>query len=377
MHTQSIQKVAIVIDTAFIGGPGKGIIQLLRNQQSNRYSYVVFAFSYRKPKSTEFIDAVRSAGHDIRLLPQRFNCDPTAIFEAIRIARQEKVALVQSHGYKSHLVAMTLSKYLNMPWFAMTHGWTNENWKIRLYRHLERFLLKRADVAGTVSPPLFNEIVRLRGIRSPSRLILNAVDIEDIEGDRTGTDVRVAFSIPANRTVLGVFGRLSPEKGVLEVLEAFQLVNQEQSHLVLMYVGDGPQRSELTQRMTELGIERKVIFAGYQEKMLGFYKAIDILVIPSLSEGLPNVMLEAMAVGIPVISTRVGAIPDVIQHGKTGWLVDPGDMVELAQQVCEVAKVPSQWQAVSQAALNGLYPRYSALSRADAFAAVYDELLTK
>jgi len=376
MQRQPKHKIAIFIDTAFIGGPGKGLLQLLRHQRSERYSYVVCTFSYNMPKSTEFIDAVRAAGHEIRLLPQRFRFDPAALFEAFRVAREEPFALVQSHGYKTHLIAFALAKRLHLPWFAMTHGWTWESWKVKAYQQLERLLLKQADIAGTVSHPLFRELKDLRRDDRPSRLILNAVDVDEIRGELSGDDIRARFHVTPSQTVLGIIGRLSPEKGSFEALEAFQRVYQELSNTVLLYVGDGPQNAALKQRVAERGLERRVFFAGYQSEMRGFYDAIDLLVIPSLSEGLPNVLLEAMAMGVPSISTRVGAIPDVVQHGKTGWLVSPGDIADLADGLRKAVAITSQWPAIGEAARESLFPRHSPVARVDQFTAVYDELLS-
>jgi glycosyltransferase involved in cell wall biosynthesis len=364
----------IVIDTAFLGGPGKGLLQLLRHLRGDRYSFIVCAFSYRHPKSTEFIDAIQASGYELRLLTQRFRFDPAAIVEAVRIARKEKVTMVQSHGYKAHVVASIVTARLLIPWFAMTHGWTCENWKVRFYNQIERLLLKRADIAGAVSSPLHREIVRLRGPDRPSHLILNAVDANEIKGEKGGDAVRSRHDIPANHTLLGVFGRLSPEKAPLIALEAFHHLCQEFENVSLLFVGDGPLRAAIRERATELDLEKRVILADHQSRMRDFYEAIDLLVIPSLSEGLPNVLLEAMALGVPSLCTRAGGIPDVIEHDVTGWLVSPGDVNGLTNQLRKVVAAPGRRQQVASAARDSLYPRFSASTRADLFLSIYDEL---
>jgi glycosyltransferase involved in cell wall biosynthesis len=364
----------IIIDTAFLGGPGKGLLQLIRNHRSERYSFLICTFRYRKPRSTEFIDSVQSAGYDIRLLTERFRFDPFPLVEAYQIARRERISLIQSHGYKGHVVASILASRLRLPWFAMTHGWTWESWKVRLYNRLERHLLKRADVAGAVSPPLFRELLELRGPERPTRLILNAVDAGEIKAKADGLPVRQEYKIPSNQLVIGVFGRLSPEKGCSEALEALHRVWQQRQDVSMLFVGDGPMRATLVKRVAELGLKQNVILAGYQTAMRDFYEAIDLLLIPSLSEGLPNVLLEAMALAIPSVSTRVGAIPDIIDHGQTGWLVTPGDVNGLARQLSEAIAAPNRLH-IGAAAQESLYPRFSATARADQFVSVYDDLL--
>jgi glycosyltransferase involved in cell wall biosynthesis len=369
------RKVMIIIDTGILGGPGKGVLQFLQHETSRRYSYVLCGFQYRRPKSTQFVDAALAANCDLCLLPQRFRFDPLAIREACRIARAKGVALVQSHGYKSHLVAQLVSNHLNLPWLAMTHGWTREDWKVCLYNSLERRLLKRAEIAAVVSPPLLEEIATLRGPTRPTRLILNAVDPDEIKGEDDGAAIRRRYGIPGDRTLLGIFGRLSPEKGVLVGLDAFARVARQGTDSHLIFVGDGPLAPALHQQLVALRLIQRVTLAGYQSEMRGFYKAIDLLVIPSLSEGLPNVLLEAMALGLPSVCTRVGAIPDILRNRETGWLVPPGDASALAGRLSKVILAKNHLQSVGAAAQESLYPRFSPAVRVAEFLSIYDELI--
>ncbi|MEO2048025.1 MAG: glycosyltransferase family 4 protein [Pirellulales bacterium] len=370
-------KVMIIIDTVYLSGPGKGVLQLLQHDKSQQYTYIVCAFNYRNPKSTQFIDSARAAGHDVRLLTQRFRFDPKAIFEALIIARSEQVNLLQTHGYKGHVIALVLSKKLSIPWFAMTHGWTWQDKKVLLYNKFERWLLKRADIAATVSSPLFQEIKKLRGPEYDTRLIFNSVDEKQISGDIGGEAIREQYNISSEKMLLGVFGRMSPEKGVLLMLEAFRELNRQLPDVQLIYVGVGPQRTALEKVIADFNLTDRVILAGHQVKMRDYYEAIDLLIIPSLSEGLPNVLLEAMVLGVPVISTSVGAIPEVIQHGQNGWLVPPDNTDALAEQLVSVLKVPEKMRQIGIAGQESIYPRFIPSERACKFKSIYSKLLGK
>jgi glycosyltransferase involved in cell wall biosynthesis len=373
--TVSIKKVMIIIDTAILGGPGKGILQFLRHETSGEYSYIVCGFEYRRPRSTQFIDMARAAGCDLRLLPQRFKFDPLAISHALGIARAEGVSIVQSHGYKAHVIAFTLAHRLKIPWLALTHGWTSEDWKIRAYNNLERLLLKRADIAATVSPPLYEEVQSLRGTKRPTHLILNAIDPKEISGSETCNAIRTRFGISANSCVIGVFGRLSPEKGVFIGIESFAEVARAEDRFHLLIVGDGQMYGETKARIHELGLGNRVTLAGYQQDMKGYYQAIDLLMIPSLSEGLPNVLLEAMSLEVPAVCTRVGAIPEVIHDGENGWLVKPNDAPELARRLTEILEHADRLPLIGASAKKSLYPRFSPEHRVKEFVSIYDELL--
>jgi len=367
-------RVLNLIDTYHIGGAGKVLLQFLENAD-DRVACTLGTFRYRNPPSTEFIDAAREKGFDIALFDQRFNLDPAPLLQVYRLLKSEGYDIIETHGYKGHLIAWMMRRLLPLRWVGMTHGWTNENAKIRAYNRLEKALLKSADHVISVSPQLATEMRRVRGPDAPVSLVLNAVDADSIRGEGKADEIRNHYiGDMQNGYLLGSFGRLSPEKGHHILLEAMARLGAD-TPVRLLLVGDGPERKNLETQAEMLGISNRVIFAGQQDNMRDWFEAIDLFVLPSLSEGLPFVVLEAMALGKPVLASRVGAVPEVIDEGVNGWLLPPGDAELLATSIASLLKDRNRLRAAGARAREMLYPRFSVERQAREVVDIYQEVV--
>lgn len=353
-----------LIDTGLIAGAGKAIMQLYSHPLLAELNYVICNFDYQGRIPTEFNDAASEQGYNLQLLTQRFGLDPAPIGQVRSIMREGGHNLIETHGYKGHLIGYFLSRFAGIPWVAVAHGWTAENWKIKVYNALERFLLKRADAAVGVSPPLYDTLRSLRGEHN-THLVFNAIDLQD-RPQRTPSH---------DQLTLGVIGRFSPEKGQDVMLDAWPLVLREHPGLSLRIIGDGQERSALEEQAQRLKIADRVEFTGWRSDMPEQYARLDGLVLSSRSEGLPFAVLEAMSYGLPVIATRVGAIDHVIDSGATGWICEPGDPQALAEAINLAVSDLDNFVRVGAAGRDSLHPRFSPLERAQRMRALYTELV--
>lgn len=368
-------KALILIDTYHIGGAGKVLLQFIENADRSRFDYSLANFRYPDPPSTEFIDTARNKGFNLVLFSQRFNLDPAPLWQAYRVIRRGDFNLIETHGYKGHLVAWVLSRLTGIKWVGMTHGWTNENAKVRLYNRLEKWLLKRADHVISVSPQLAATMRKVRSGRGGVSLVLNAVDEDSIRGRGEAYAIRQRCSNNnPDCLVIGSFGRLSPEKGHETLLRASaDLLRDKNASLIL--VGDGQERKKLEELAASLGVAGQVFFEGQHQNMADYYSAIDLFVLPSLSEGLPFVVLEAMAMAKPVLATRVGAMEEVIEEGKNGWLVTPGDIDTLAGKLTDLASNRDLLNHIGQRGRQMLYPRFSPGRQCDEVMTIYEDVV--
>jgi glycosyltransferase involved in cell wall biosynthesis len=370
-------KVLSLIDTYYIGGAGKVILQFFEHADA-RVACTLGTFRHANPPSTEFIDAARKKGFDIALFDQRFNLDPTPLWQVYRLLKQQGFNIIETHGYKGHLIAWLLRRLLPIKWVGVTHGWTNENAKIRLYNRLEQKLLESADHVISVSPQLAETMREIRGDKNGVSLVLNAVDEAAIPGKGAGeaNAIRQQCLGDAADTgiLLGSFGRLSPEKGHRVLLEAMARIDTTLP-LALLVVGEGQERPALELMAEQLGIGERVFFAGQRANMRDYYEAIDLYVLPSLSEGLPFVVLEAMALEKPVLATRVGAIAEVIEEGSNGWMIPPGESDTMAAALNSLLKDRSKLKEAGQRAREMLYPKFSPQRQASEVIGIYQEVL--
>ncbi len=369
-------KILHLIDTYYIGGAGKVLLQFLKNTACRPITSVVSTFSYKNPPSTEFIDAVKKLGYPVALLPQSFSLDPSPLSHIRKIIAKENITIIETHGYKADFAAWWITRFLPIPWIAVSHGWTNENLKIRLYNLLDRWLLKRATCVVGVSPQLTDEIRLLRGKKRRTKMVLNAIDPDFIRYEGKEKTITSTYRKNKETLLLGVFGRLSPEKGHDILIRACRQILKE-NNAVLLIVGDGPERSTLENLCVELELEQYVFFTGQQAAMGDYYKAIDLLVIPSLSEGLPFVMLEAMSLQKPVLATAVGAIDRVITDGENGWLVEPGNQDAIKEKIKELTDNRELLTTTGIEAKSSLNPYFLITRQCDEMITLYQDILEK
>jgi glycosyltransferase involved in cell wall biosynthesis len=367
-------KPLIIIDSATVGGPGRGLFQLLKGLKERELPYRLCTFSYRKPKSLELVHKARENGFELSEIPQYFTLDPLPIWHLGQLLKRGGFNLIQSHGYKSHLMAAILSRVFNVPWVAFAHGWTAENFKVKMYHKLDLFLLRKAAAVIAVSPPLQSKLAEIRNGK-PTELILNAVDPAAIPGDSDGHAVRNELGLK-DEFVIGCFGRLSHEKGQDILIRAFaKSLFEVDRRLKLLFLGDGPAKKDLLELSDKLGVKDKIIFKSHVTNIKGFYSAIDLLILPSRSEGLPNVVLEAMACGVPVAAAEVGAVSQIITNNVNGWIFKAGDEIKLSKIIEEAVTENGKLNKIAMAGKESLMPKFCPLNRVEKILGVYRQTL--
>ena len=265
-----------------------------------------------------FVSACASRGIEAEVIDERCPFDP-ALLPAVRHAiARVRPEVVQTHNIKSHALVAAVRRVSGVPWVAFHHGYTSTDVKVRVYNQLDRHALRRAD-AVVVPCAAFIRELSATGV-DPSRITVvhNAVDPAPIV-DRTAA--RRALGVEDRRVIVSV-GRLSREKGHDVLIDACALLEPAlRAQLTVLIAGAGPERARLEARAAAASISAR--FEGFQPSVAAYYAAADLFVLPSRSEGAPNALLEALAAGCPAIATRVGGVPEIVEHGVSAYLVPP------------------------------------------------------
>lgn len=368
-------RIFINIDTYAIGGPGKGLIQFLKHGGQDLSDPLVVGFWRGAEKSWPFRDAVEATGAEFKVLLQRFAFDPMAIFNARKLIEENRIELLQSHGYKSHVVCLALKIMTGLPWVAFVHGWTSENLKVGLYNLLEKVIVRFADRIVPVSANLGQRLYLGRWGKKKVRIITNAVEIPPAVDSTGAVSVREQFGISQSDFLVGVVGRLSPEKGHIYLVEAIKVIAVDYPEIKVMFVGDGQELSTLERAVKENSLDGNFFMAGYRSDLHRFYNDFDCVVIPSLSEGMPNAALEAMAAGKPVIASRVGGIPDVVIDGVTGCLVPAKSPAALAERIIDLYRDRDKCRLFGIAGFEKVKSEFGPEERVRRIVSMYDELI--
>jgi glycosyltransferase involved in cell wall biosynthesis len=228
-----------------------------------------------------------------------------------------------------------------------------------------------------VSPEVRDELVGLRvAPRRKFSVVRLGIELEPrVRFDGDATEVRRRHGISAEKFVVGWFGRMTAVKRTDDLLTMLAGLRERGVDALLLFVGDGDDRGRLEQRAHDLGLARSCLFVGYQEDVAPWYAICDAVVLTSASEGTPVTIIEALAAGRPVVATKVGGVPDVVDEGETGFLVRPRDTHALAERLEILARDPQRRTAMGATGRERMLERYAVERLVDDIDTLYRELL--
>jgi glycosyltransferase involved in cell wall biosynthesis len=249
--------------------------------------------------------------------------------------------LLCCHGYKADLLGLWAARRTGIPVLAVSRGWTWENWRVRLYEALDRRVLRFMDHVVCVSQGQRVKVLRGGVPAAKTSVIHNAVQVTKEEPDPSYGVLLKRMFPPQTERVVCAAGRLSPEKGFDVLADAARLVLDSDATAGFVLFGDGGLRHALERKITGHGMNDRFVLAGFRADLRHFLPHVDMVVLPSFTEGLPNVALEACAAGKPVVATAVGGTPEVITDGHNGYLAPAGDAAGLARQILKLLHSPT------------------------------------
>lgn len=330
LHTRVVNKTG--------GGPDKTILNSPRFLREHGYD-AICAYM-RHPDDPGFAELEKRARHwqaPLVAIDDRGPADWKILNRFQQVCTKYDPRIWHGHDYKSNLLGLVTRRHHPMSLVTTVHGWgVQRTWKTPVYHAIDRLCLRFYDLVICVSQDLFDTCVRLGVSRVRCHLVPNAIDTLEYSKPATQTGDQGGGSDP-QRLVIGAVGRLSREKGFHLLIEAVHELVGEGLDLELQIAGEGGIRAALEDQIGRLGIAGRVKLLGYQPDMPDFYRGLDAFVVSSLSEGLPNGLLEAMAFELPVVSTRCGGIPSVVEDAENGLLTQPGSAAGLATGIRRLA----------------------------------------
>lgn len=306
--------------------------------------------------------------------PMRGKLDLRPVRALVGLIRRDGYQLIHTHSPRAALVGRLASAWTGLPLVHHVHGQTaievDRSWNFRVSAWVERRTLRGADAVIAVSPSAAAYMSSQRG--APRRVVVvpNGVPAQGPLERRCR---------PGERWTLGMVAMFRPRKGAEDLLHAVARLRREGLDVVIRAVGgfESPAyQSELQDLAMRLGLSRSIAWTGFSSDVPAELKQIDVLALPSvLCEGMPMVVLEAMAAGVPVIGTRVDGITDVIRDRQTGLLVNPGDPADLARSIRGLITGAVDWRILRRLAHEEHALRYSDVRMAEGVADVYRDVL--
>jgi glycosyltransferase involved in cell wall biosynthesis len=381
-------RVLRVIARLNVGGPALHVTYLARGLAERGYETTLVAGDVaRGEASMSFVaeqagvEVVTLPGLSRELSPVR---DALAAFRLARLIRKLRPDVVHTHTAKAGAVgrAAALLARTRRPVVVHTfHGHVLRGYfgtgGTLVFRAIETLLARTSDRLIAVSPEVRDELVALHvAPRQKFSVVRLGIELEPrVHFDGDPAEVRRRHGIPEGKFVVGWFGRMTAVKRTDDLLTMLAGVRERGVDALLLLVGDGDDRERLEQRAHDLGLARSCLFLGYQEDVAPWYAICDAVVLTSASEGTPVTIIEALAAGRPVVATKVGGVPDVVDEGETGFLVRPHDTHALAERLEILAGDPIRRRAMGELGRARMLERYAVKRLVDDVDALYRELL--
>ena len=370
----------VVFDTRVVsgsgGGPDKTILNSPRFLTPLGYRMICgYLYPPGDPGYAQIVGKAERYRAPLVSVPDRGPFDWRVVTELLRVCRRENVAVWHGHDYKTNALGLLLKRFWPMRLVTTLHGWVEVTDRTPLYYRIDKLCLPKYERVICVSEDLF-EAALSAGVPARNCVLLeNAIDAEEYQRRRTVAEAKVALGYPPGGLLIGGVGRLSPEKAFDALIRALPPLLARGLDVRLVVVGEGHDRPRLEALARELNVADRVSLPGWQSDARGTFEALDVFALSSLREGLPNVLLEAMALGVPCVATRIAGIPRLIQDGRNGLLIDAGDQAGLDRALAGLLANPGLRDHLQAAARRTVETRYSFPTRMTRLARLYDDLL--
>lgn len=368
-------RILEVIRQGIVGGGETHVLELSKRLDQQFFDPVVLAFTYGP-----MIDQLNELGIENYVIPTEKPFDINVWKKVTQLILENNIKMIHAHGTRALSNVFWAGKKSQVPVIYTVHGWSFHNdqsfWIKKIRVASEKFLCKQADKIINVSEAnqkqgegLFKDF--------DSTIIKNGIDLVKFDPDAVTNTVRDELAIPKDVTLVGFISRLTKQKDPITLIRAFRSALDQDEDLMLLLVGEGDMEDETKKLVAYYQINDRVHFLPYRRDVPELLKAIDVYCLPSLWEGLPIGLLEAMAMRKAVIATNVDGTSEVINDNENGLLINQGDVNDLADKILLLHRDRNLTKKLSAAAKASIEKQFNISSMVKGIEKIYFSLLKK
>jgi glycosyltransferase involved in cell wall biosynthesis len=365
-------RVLQLISSGGYYGAENMLLNLAQSQKSIGCDPCLLLFYNVHQPNVALYERARSRGISVRMLRCEGRADLRAIREIREYIRTDQVDLIHTHGYKADLYGYLAARREAKPIVATCHNWVGGTAALGIYNRLDRMALRKFNGVAAVSNAVAAQLRDARIAENKIHTIANGIDIDKFCGAEPAW---FGSSPDAKEKTIGIVARLDLQKGFEYLLQAIAGLTSTHPDLRLVIVGEGPDQGAIQSMADRLNLIPRIVFAGQRGDMANVYAGFDVFVLPSLNEGLPMTVLEAMAASRPVIASKVGAIPTVVRDGETGLLVDPKDVVGLRAALDRLLSDPALSSRLATQGHDWVRRHFTSDAMAENYLRMYESVL--
>ncbi len=368
-------KILHVIDSGGLYGAEVMMLNLMDEQRKQGLEPVLLSIGGTNEGEKEVESEARHRGHSFICFRMRPGPNLAGVVKVLSFSHHEKIDIIHSHGYKMNILLGFIPRFLRrFSLITTVHGWTSTRGfsKMKIYECVDFLSLNLIDAVVLVHHGMLSNSSSRRLKHLRCKVINNGIPSQQIENTEFENDIaefcKKCFTI-------GSIGRLSEEKGYRYLINSIAHLIGEGLDIRLIIIGDGPERNELGRLVYKNGLEDYVMMPGYKKNARQYIPCFSLYAIPSLTEGLPITLLETMQARVPVVGTNVGGIPDVLDHGRGGVLVQPCDSMALAYALRRLYKDQDLATRLTEHSYHRFTKYFTSRTMAEKYLKVYHSIL--
>lgn len=364
------KKILYIIWSLDLGGAEQVVVDLAGRLRGGQFEPVVCCLNQKGRHSLR----LEEQGIKVIALNKKPKVDFSVIGKLLKIIKEEKIDLIHTHLFSAHLWGRIAAVIARVPVISTEHG--IDRWRTKFHILLDR-ILTRANkkvifVSKKVRDFYAEQVYPLNG---KAEVVYNGIDASQFKRPLDIRAIRLSLGFDPAKKIIGTVGRLVADKAHRDFVKAISLIVHKRKDVLGVIVGEGELRPVLERMIRDLGLKDHVALLGYRSDTSELYRAMDVFVLSSASEGFPLTVLEAIHSGVPVVATDVGGIRECIESGKEGWLVPPSEPQALADAILKVLEDQELGFKFSQNASRKAAEEFSIEKMTERHEAIYREVL--
>ena len=356
-------------------GAERWVLALAKHMDREKFSCDLAVTLEGEMNEPEIVKYYQGTCGNVFQLPMQNKFDFSVVNKLVGLIKKHNIHIIHTHGYKSDVLGVLAAKKAGIKVVITPHGFSTDiDFKLKMFIWIGCQMFRFADKVIPLSPQLMSD-VRQFGVNEKNlSYIQNGVDLSEIENQKVKSTN--SLRVPNERRI-GFIGQMIGRKNIQHILDVFNLLAQRDDKVRLYLLGDGDKRAELESYANKLECSEKIEFLGFRDDRIEWLHSFDLFVMSSVLEGIPRCLMEAMAMGIPVVAYDIAGVDQLIKHGQTGYLAKLNDQNILAQHWRTLLYNDILAENLSKNACDFVYEHYSAQRMAKEYTEVFTQMMQK
>lgn len=357
-----------------IGGGESHVLDLVANLDPEKVESLVLSFT-----PGAMVDRLNERGVKTFVIPTRFPFDVRVWASVRRLMLDHRIDLIHAHGTRALSNVFRGAKKNKLPLLYTVHGWSFNNdqpgWKKSMRVAGESYLVRKADQTINISES--NRRAGIDNINGFSSVVVRCgIDLNKFNKDAPHEDLRTQFGVKPEHTLVGYIVRITRQKDPISMIRAFAIAASQEPNIRLLIVGDGDLKQEMVSLIASLELNERVIVQGFRQDVPSVLSNVDVYCLPSLWEGLPLGLLEAMSMGKAIVASAVDGTLEVVKDGENGLLITPGNVGGIAEAILQIHRDKALRSRLERGAYNSISADFNATKMARAIETLYEKYTT-